>query len=421
MPSDGHLDVFISYRSTQFSWAHRLAASLRAHGFTVFLDHDENGLRSREEWEPQLAKSIEAADHFLVLWSREIPPGSVVHTEIAHRAGLAGERPMSFLLLDDAGVPPHLARGEHHFRDFIDLYGALAEGDRAGGGATVSSYDWDGVVLRLVREQLRPGEPVHAVPVVFVAMTRTQADELQAALSGAGDEMQLQVSQLLAETVPFLPDAYGESPAHWRPFGRPGHPMADPITAGDLLSRLSHERMSWSRAHGDSDELLGGSYFFLDYTPLLWSDDKRKDARDHLKTNPSIVILDAISLLHPAVRAVFIGSGLPTAPKAFIIGVGPLFETETTPAGKYVQSVERALFKSLSLDDALDRARSDFYPQLSACLLNVRHRFELLRLLQFASDNIDRWMDLRDSRQDAGWSALLASSRSTPPTLAGRR
>jgi hypothetical protein len=395
--------------------------SLRSHGFTVFLDHDENGLRSREEWEPQLAERIEAADHFLVLWSTEIPPGSVVHAEIAHRVAMAGENSVSFLLLDEVGVPPHLAPGEHHFRDFIDLRAALPEADRVGGADKVGGYEWDRAILKLVREQLRPGDDVRAVPVVFVAMTRTQADELQAALNGAGDEMQLQVSQLLAETVPFLPDVYGDAPADWRPFGRPGHPMADPITAGDLLSRLSHERMSWSRAHGDSDELLGGSYFFLDYTPLLWSDDKLKYARDHLKTNPSIVILDALSLLHPDVRSMFIGSGLPTAPKAFIIGVGPLFETETTALGKYVQSVERALFKSFSLDDALDRARSDFYPQLSACLLNVRHRFELLRLLQFASDNIDRWMDLRGSRQDSGWSRVLASSRSTPPTLAGRR
>jgi hypothetical protein len=415
----GELDVFISYRGTQASWALRLEKTLKMLGYSVYLDRGENGLRSRDDWRVQLAGPIEEARHFFVLWSREIPVDSIVHTEIDHRRMVA-QKSVEFLLLDDVGLPEHFTL-DHQFKRFLDLYASVPPESRVDGAALVNGLRWNQAVFDLVQEQMVTATKVHPVPVAVFAMTKQQAAGLAESLATSANPLHGRLSSLLDRGAAFDINSYGNTPTDWMPFYRAGYSMSERASIAELLPRLSTGQMEYYALNA-YEERFGGAHFFVDYTGLIADPTTRDAALNQLASNASIVVVDAVSLLHQDVRGDLLDTGLATAPKAFLISVGPLLESELSPLGEYVKGIEADLFKELALTRAWSRSRADYHPQLSSCLLNVGNRFELLRIVQLASDNAERWMSEQSQRLNPEWNRRLPEpSQRTAPSLGGRR
>src|SRR5262245_9501003 len=90
------LQVFISYKSDDESWAARVADTLEGFGVKVWRDHGARaGLHPGEEWRPELGAAIENSSDMVVLWSKELGrnASAVAHREIALMEKLRSQDP----------------------------------------------------------------------------------------------------------------------------------------------------------------------------------------------------------------------------------------------------------------------------------------------------------------------------------------
>jgi hypothetical protein len=405
------LDIFISYKSEQHSWAARLAGDLERHGFTVFVDHDTaGGLLAGQGWKTQLANKIQLAERFFVLWSAQIGVGSYVLEEIDVRRQWG--RPVTIVRLDDSAVPPFLDPSVHQFREFVDFYVADA--------ADVMFFDWNRAVRHLVEQELLnaegPDAAVLEIPVVVVAMTRDQANEIKAGARVVGsvkDDAFERLMDLLQETAPFDPERYGERPEDWRPFEpEPANP-----TVEEVIYNFDRAQRDWHRDHVDDFAGLVTPYVFVPYGDALRSASTRQRARESLQDGPALVVFDPISLVHEDVHGEVIVNGLHTLKKAFVIGLGPRISSALPPVRTYFSEVERALFNGLYMTDPHDRSRALFRPTLSTCVLNVAHGFELSRWLQVASESIMAWAGWSRTRMEPVYAPLLRGGPANLPSM----
>lgn len=410
-------DIFISYKSEQHSWVARLADDLTRYGYKVFVDHDTaTGLRAAADWEAQLASKIQLADQFLVLWSALIDNPSYVLKEIDIRR--QARRSVTMVRLDDSAIPPYLDASEHQFREFVDLYTAP---DKA---ADCGFFEWNLAVRHLVEQVLMADETagVVEIPVVVVAMTRDQAEEIKAGRRIVGtvkNDAFARLMTLLQETAPFDPQRYGACPEDWRPF----EPHLDPAdsTVEQMIYNFDRAQRGWHREHHDDTADPPAPHVFLPFGEALRSPSTRQRAREHVQAGPALVVFDPVSLVHEAVYGEVVGNGLHTLHKAFVIGLGPRISSSLPPVRTYLSDVEGALFNGLYMTDPHDRSRSLFRPTLSTCVLNVAHGFELSRWLQVASESIVSCVVRSRRRMQPGYAGLLRSGPANLPPMVGPR
>ena len=405
-------DIFISYKSEQHSWAARLAGDLQRYGYDVFLDHDTAaGLKAGDVWEQRLKSAVEGAKHFLLLWSGLITVGSYVHKEIDFRRQAHGD--VTVVRLDDSPITPVLDGSVQAFREIVRLY------TRPDAGDTVDFFEWNRAVRHLVEQALSDDErPVVEIPLVVVAMTRGQADELSAGNKIYGTVRQGAYPDLMAllqDTTPFDPQRYGERPELWRPFDPEPH-GSDP-TVEQVIFDFDRARRDWYRDHQNGDLGPPPSYVFVPYAAALRDPATRRQARGHLQERPSLVVLDPLSLVHEDVLAEVLGNGLHTLPRAFVIGLGPRISSGLQPVRAYYAGVEQALFEGLLMTDPHDRARAPFRPTLSTCVLNVTHGYELSRWVQVASESILGYEERSRARKSPAFDAVLRQGPTRPPRM----
>lgn len=378
-------DIFVSYKSEQLSWARRLALDLGRYGFTVFLDHDTAaGLQAGDAWEARLRQEILGAKHFLLLWSSKVVVNSYVLKELGIR--LRANLPVTVVRLDDAPAHPDLDSSTQDFRDFVPL----ATGAPDDGADGVDFFEWHRAVRHLVEgKPLAEGASsvVVPVPLVVVAMTRSQAYELKAgtkivsAIQGRAFDAMM---GLLEQTVPFDPLRYGDRPEDWRPFAE----ALDPTdwTVEQVVAGLDDAKRTWQRDYGDGSRT--GRSALVPFGAALRDPNTVDNALRHLKARHSLIVFDPLSLMHHEVYRDVMNNGLHTLEKAFVIGLGPQLAASSPAMRDYFGTVERELFNDLMMRDPLGRSRLLFQPTLNTCVFNVCQRFELARWLNIASEEI---------------------------------
>ena len=402
-------DVFISYKSEQFSWARRLRDDLDRFGYSVFLDHDPaRGLEVGEKWEKQLREEIRNAEAFLLLWSSRIPMASYVGKEIEIRN--EAKRPITVVRLDDSALAATVDDETQAFREFIDLARGVDDADE------VSFFAWNRAVVRLINSRPftdRRSSAVVEIPLVVVAMTEGQAVELAEAknvLPQLGPEKFQEVMNLLEQAVPFDPGRYGARPEEWKPFDAASDEAE--TTVEQVVARFDQARRSWQQDYADDDPPSG--FAFVSYDDLLRNPATREQARRYLQAQPSVVVIDPVSLMHMQVHGDVMRNGLHTLQRAFVMGLGPQLTAATSPLQTYVRCVERELFEALQMDDPLGRSRSLFHPTPGTCVFNVCHNFEFTRWLHVASEHI---AVTGRSRMAPAYEDVVRKGRATVPRM----
>ncbi len=164
---------------------------------------------------------------------------------------------------------------------------------------------------KVVAEQAKP--PL-SVPVVLVVMSRKEAASLSAGaamkdqLPSAGEEFE-QVRQVLQASAPDWLDRYGERPQDWRPFGT--------TQADQTVESLVNSVVAEMNAGSKYDPPLAP--IILDIAGLMenWSDVRA------LRQNGCVLLVDSISMLHPAVHENFQRCGLDLFPKVSVVRIEP--------------------------------------------------------------------------------------------------
>jgi hypothetical protein len=159
-----------------------------------------------------------------------------------------------------------------------------------------------GDILGKVERKIRDAaaEPEHLVPIVLLAMTRTQAQELDAetAFSDLPDALRNDFRDLrallLQEGVAEWLERYGDTPLDWRPFGG-----ARDVTIEALIHKTLEDFNNENKEQGQpplSPELVD--------IVSLGAQEKRRDLHN-LRECGCIVVIDAVSMRHPALQRAF--------------------------------------------------------------------------------------------------------------------
>jgi hypothetical protein len=113
---------------------------------------------------------------------------------------------------------------------------------------------------------------------------------------GAQDSAFTEVMALLERTAPFDPERYGARPEAWRPF----EPVeaTDP-TVEEVMFGFDDAKRSWHRDNPDDGSPT--RYAFVPYGEALRDPKTSVKARDRLKSRPSLIVFDPVSLMHKQV------------------------------------------------------------------------------------------------------------------------
>ncbi|WP_166682919.1 DUF4062 domain-containing protein [Streptomyces aquilus] len=241
----------------------------------------------------------------------------------------------------------------------------------------------------------RPDHEI-GLPVVVVAMTGTEADDLLGTASG-------QVRDII-EGLGLPPESirarYGTTRADWKPFGAEG------LTAGQVLE-------SAVSGVNDPDLLLRGRKIRLQ--PYLFDDLLSYDLAHSLvfqdiSRNGCLVVADELSLLQPDLDAAFRASPLYEGPQVSLITLSPGDPAAGTPH-ELIRSVlaERLHHTHHRFGNALD----------PLCEMNVASRRHLDRWLRTSlPQTLDAY---RNARPSADKARRLEEELGTRPTGAMAR
>ncbi len=156
--------------------------------------------------------------------------------------------------------------------------------------------------LKKVRDAI-PTIPVH---VVVVAMTRAEAEDLQSgqAFAGLPAEWMDNFNSIRPVLATDWLTSYGATSEDWKPFSGEGS-IAEFIRSE--LQRLSQDIRTPLR------------YSFVEIRDLYVQRKKLLD----LRSNGCLVVMDAISCLHPYLQAAFRNTSLDVSPSTLVVRVAP--------------------------------------------------------------------------------------------------
>jgi hypothetical protein len=410
-------DIFISYKSEQWSWARRLAASLKWLGYKVFLDHDrDDGIPAGAEWQARLDAAVRDADYFILLWSQRVGVDSYVLHEVDERRN--ANRGISVVRLDNAPGLALLDKGVQDFTALVDLYRPLA-GDEVPDADDVDPFDWQNAILGLAREVLECNTVPVQIPFVVCAMN---ADEVRQLVSDPGEAVVdndafTAMMSVLDDGQSLDPERYGITPEEWRPFSSPGTATPGP-TVEELLLEAYVGRRKWQHDFPGDDRLPEVDvHMYVRVGPLLRDQRTRARAQTMLANKPSVVIFDAVSLLHRNVHQFVMANALHMLPKAFVVGVGPTVLSPSPVVQDFLAGRQAEFFEKLQMDASFERATTYFNPTLSACVLNVERSYEFSRWVQLASESMLTWIAQSTRRMNSGYSTLTQSGPARPPGM----
>jgi hypothetical protein len=393
-----------------------LQATLELYGYHVFVDHSEHdGLRAEEPWESSLQKYCTEANYMIVLWSERTVSKCFVHTEIKWRIEeyrRDASRRVILLPLNDFRDAPMFPELEEHygnrqaFRGFIDLYSLMARdvADADNGADQIEHFAWHDSARRFIEEAIPDAaKRIIEVPVVVVAMTRQQAEELTRGenLRVSRDLFDRYVNSLTSVRA-FDVSTYGDKPEDWRPLPEITRYNWSSHSIRDILSIYERERRKYinvNRGLLDAKPEYRLNRVYLPYTSQIMSSDQRPRAIQKLQKRPCLVFVDPISLMHRSVYRWY-DAFKSSVENKFTIGISPLVPILHKYFDDYL-AYEAELLDEIGLMASYENFHSFFNDALKASVMSVDHGYELTRWVQFASDNIARY--LSDRGPDPNW------------------
>lgn len=281
-------DVFLSYSSADAPWAEKLEADLTLRGIRVFFDRTR--LIPGQQWESQLAVSLQKSRNIVVLWSDNAGASDWVNREIwrfdaqRYQGGQTAPDPeRRVIVVDLVGENAALAS----IQRIGDLRGAVAAGASA---ATVDGALWSQVVKK-VEAGLHDADPRSPVPLGIFAMTRDElAKVVPTADPGNGKTFE-QVVQELGFTMgkgdpADLATRYGSERGEWRPFG--GGQTIDELLEG-ILAKIN-------------GEVGPPGYRWQPVDLMAGTKEEAERAASAFCSGPAALIVDPLSLYHPTIR-----------------------------------------------------------------------------------------------------------------------
>ncbi len=289
-------DAFISYSSADQAWRTLLEADLLAAGLNVFVDKRE--LEAGKPWPKQLQDALHESRHLIVLWSNKAKSSAWVNKEMATfdsdvdavgsaaRAtspGSAPDRRMLSVLLE--GQSDAYAT----LQAIPDLLAVNAYQTGSGALDQAQRNTWTAVVQKLVTIARKTDSTI-PIAVAIVAMRNHEYRDLTGAETIPGRVAQ-RLDDLLTGIgitggVGAMAAWYTSSRTGWHPFGGP-HPVST------LLDHLI----------GSLGKLQPGLKFRWEEVDFLSLPnlDEARTALERLEGPLSLVLVDPISLYHPAI------------------------------------------------------------------------------------------------------------------------
>ncbi|MBL8165472.1 MAG: toll/interleukin-1 receptor domain-containing protein [Anaerolineae bacterium] len=412
-------DIFISHKKEQLSWAVRLQRTLKQFGYRVFVDHATgDNLVAGQNWEAQLQQHCNDVQYFILLWSDKIGQGSYVNKEVAWRIDAYRADPRKRILvlpLDEAPLSQPLQalfNPVQVFRGFIDLYRKVAPDNtpnvtavRDAGADTLDYFAWNDSVRRFAELHFFDASTrIIEIPFVIVAMNHAQALELEQGQNlSVPQQVHAKVMHLAKQVFgTFDPARYGDRPENWKPL--PALPNWADRTLSEIIAECEREKRQYVQ---QNQALLGNSQeywmnrVFVSYTePIKGNAAQRQAALNRLAPRPCLVFVDPISLMHREVKSAF-DFVSQRAKKAFTIGMSPFVPLLHQDFNTYLQEEDQVI-GDLGLQTFYEQFRTFFNDALQASVMGVDHGYELARWIQFATDNITRYMADHPSE---GWSS----------------
>ena len=279
--------LFISYSSKDRPWADRLNRDLLRSFPALKIFWDRESLRLGEDYRKQLREGTIQTQHLIALWSKDAKDSNYVIYETA--AYEAQSRQRIFYMPLDATLAP---------ADDLQAFAAVLESGAYGSGPDAIDADpnllrnWNRNVRQL-GDALLKSETTQPILLAVLAMPAPWLNDLPRA---GRLEPQYYVTHYL-EAIglewPAVEKRYGASAFDWQPFG-------DGVNIVDLLEDL---RMN-------TNATLGPNQFHWRPTDLL-AESMRDEAAyaaimGELNTQPSVVVVDPISLYHNDVKTIFL-------------------------------------------------------------------------------------------------------------------
>lgn len=378
-PGQLPIDVFISYKSQQASWAIRLYDTLTDFGLTVWLDRER--IRIGEEWRDEISEGIQNSQRMIVLWSHLVRDNidSVVHLEIdemAHIKGQDNSRRFIPVQLDDAPLKTILApyHADLSLNQLVSYYGNE-------GAYQVPVPTWYKSIERLL-QTLGINDLVE-IRYVVAAMNRSQAQQLHdnPGLYAHQPQTLEMMKSVLQISSQFDVSRYGDSPDDWVPFPQ----LAGRLTIRELVSSYDLAKKDWYKR----EQRGRANWFIASYSDALFSTEleKRDSAHATILNGPCLLILDPLSLMHRHIFDTIIsGMGLPYQPDTYVIGIAPFISTMHMEMYESARQIDETLSHMLSA--AYARYRDPFDPYDRLCVLNIADDRHLTRWVQAAADSI---------------------------------
>lgn len=209
------------------------------------------------------------------------------------------------------------------------------------------------------------------VPIVLAIMNGTEAQELMrgSAFDGYPEELRSDFEQLEAmleaNGLGDWVERYRDRPEEWRPFATEGGLLSIGQLVGDTLRFL-----------GTEGQVLSPS--FIDIRTL--GSDKNRYLLRELRSSGCIVVVDSISMRHPAIQRAFQQSLLDAYPKTSVVNIAPI-----QPAFELVRRMR--VFLRLQVSDLeFAKRRLDRFEEYGGC----REIHERQELEQWLSDRVRR-------------------------------
>jgi len=276
-------DVFLSYSSTDVSWAEWLESDLDQRGVKVYRDKER--LTAGEAWEPQLQEAIEASRHLLVLWSANARDSDWVQEERiyfeAGRKGSSETRRAVFVNLESA----NRAQGRYEQINNIKQAGLYPQGPASLAGNPGIKKK----VLDRLEESLKESS---SVPIYKVQMVSTLDALRNVPLSTkAGtfpptfDETLRALEIKRDDTDAYkveLANYYSDDRSAWKPFG-------SNQTIDTILDELRN------KVHNSTQELR---FRWRDVGEEFWSGDQEdfELSLTNISQHLALIVIDPVSL-----------------------------------------------------------------------------------------------------------------------------
>jgi len=201
-------DAFISYNQADLGWAQAVYDGLVAGAPGAPPPFFAPGsLRAGDQWEAEVQQALQSSRHLVVLWSDHAKVSDWVTREYMTFYNVASpqkDASRRLLFVNLKGANTALTQMQHLTLPAIQQAYAA--------GLPAAPADFDLLMLKL-RQGLDPAMRPLRVPLVILAMTRNEFDQL-------GADRRARMEDDLRVRAHRLAPLYGATRGQWRPFGR---------------------------------------------------------------------------------------------------------------------------------------------------------------------------------------------------------